>query len=209
MASPAAPAGVQRRRCVWCGTDPLYVRYHDQEWGVPSHDARHLFEMLVLEGFQAGLSWITILRKREAFRAALLDFDVQALASTGGGWLDACLHNPGIIRNRLKLQSVPKNARAWLALPDPVDFIWSVVGGSPVIHHYASAHDIPTAGPEAHALSRLLKSRGFTFVGPIVCQSYLQAIGCLMDHTTDCSRHLELTHAAPAARDGAGAAARP
>jgi len=176
-------------RCRWCGDDPLYVRYHDTEWGVPSRDPRHLFEMLILEGFQAGLSWITILRRREALRDALLDFDPEALARTDEAWVQDRMQDARIIRNRLKLRAAGANARAWLALPDPVGLVWSVVGGRPLIHHYAVQEDAPVAGPEAEALSRLLKRHGFTFVGPTICQSYLQAIGCLMDHTTDCHRH--------------------
>ena len=174
------------RRCTWCSDDPLYVAYHDHEWGVPSHDPRHLFELLILEGFQAGLSWLTILRRREAFRAALQGFDPEVLATTDDAWVQQQMQNPTIIRNRLKLQAVGKNARAWLALPDPVEFIWSVVGGQPRIHRYEQVADIPVAGPEAQQLSKQLKKSGFTFVGPTICQSYLQAIGCLMDHTTDC-----------------------
>lgn len=184
------------QRCAWCGDDPLYIRYHDEEWGVASHDAAHLFEMLLLEGFQAGLSWITVLRKREALRAALLGFDPRALAATDDAWLQRNLQDPAIIRNRLKLRAAGVNARAWLALADPVDLIWSTVNGKPVIHHYATTAEIPVAGPEAQQLSKRLKKLGFTFVGPTICQSYLQAIGCLMDHTTDCGRHPVLAAAA-------------
>jgi DNA-3-methyladenine glycosylase I len=190
--TPGAPAGTVRR-CAWCGDDPIYVRYHDHEWGVPSHDARHLFEMLILEGFQAGLSWITILRRREALRAALLEFDPQSLARTDEAWVQDRMQNPAIIRNRLKLRAAGRNARAWLSLANPVDLIWSSVGGQPIIHQYARTEDIPVAGPEAQALSKQLKGLGFTFVGPTICQSYLQAIGCLMDHTTDCDRHRALS----------------
>jgi DNA-3-methyladenine glycosylase I len=185
----AMPPVVQPVRCRWCGDDPLYVRYHDSEWGVPSRDPAHLFEMLILEGFQAGLSWITVLRKREALRAALLGFDPRALACTDDAWVQSRMQDPAIIRNRLKLRAAGTNARAWLALPDPVALVWSVVDDSPRIHRYASTDTIPVAGPEAQSLSRLLKGHGFTFVGPTICQSYLQAIGCLMDHTTDCHRH--------------------
>ncbi|WP_417251872.1 DNA-3-methyladenine glycosylase I [Castellaniella sp.] len=179
-------------RCAWCTDDPLYIHYHDHEWGVPSYDAGHLFEMLILEGFQAGLSWITILRKREAFREALASFDPHVLAATTPDWVAQHMQNPAIIRNRLKLQATGKNARAWLALKDPVDLVWSAVGGQPQVHHYAHTTEIPTAGPEAQALSKLLKRHGFTFVGPTICQSYLQAIGALMDHTTSCFRHAML-----------------
>lgn len=176
-------------RCSWCSDDPLYVRYHDTEWGVPSRDPGHLFEMLILEGFQAGLSWLTILRRREALRAALLDFDPEALSRTDEAWVQDRMQDASIIRNRLKLRAASANARAWLALPDPVGLVWSVVGDRPLIHRYAVSQDVPVTGPEAEALSRLLKQHGFTFVGPTICQSYLQAIGCLMDHTTDCHRH--------------------
>ncbi|CAM5189318.1 DNA-3-methyladenine glycosylase I OS=Castellaniella defragrans OX=75697 GN=HNR28_000794 PE=4 SV=1 [Castellaniella defragrans] len=148
-----------------------------------------------MEGFQAGLSWITILRKREALRQALLGFDPQALAATDEAWVQDRMGNPAIIRNRLKLQAAGKNARAWLAVDDPVALIWSAVGGAPRIHHYAATADVPIVGPEAQALSKQLKALGFTFVGPTICQSYLQAIGCLMDHTTDCDRYRALSTA--------------
>ncbi len=153
-------------RCRWCTDDPLYVRYHDTEWGVPSRDpSAPVFEMLILEGFQAGLSWLTILRWREALRAALLDFDPEALARTDEAWVQDRMQDAAIIRNRLKLRAAGANARAWLALPDPVGLVWSVVGDRPLIHHYAVQEDAPVAGPEAEALSRLLKRHGFTFVG--------------------------------------------
>ena len=179
-------------RCGWCTADPLYRHYHDSEWGVPSRDPQHLFEMLILEGFQAGLSWLTVLRKRESLRAALLNFDPHALARTDEAWVQDRMQNPAIIRNRLKLRAAGRNARAWLALPDPVGLVWSVVGDRPQIHHYATLAEMPVVGPEAEALSRLLKQHGFTFVGPTICQSYLQAIGCLMDHVTDCHRYRAL-----------------
>ena len=180
------------KRCPWAGDSAIYIAYHDQEWGRPERDDRKLFELLILEGMQAGLSWITILRRREALRAALLDFDPEALARTDEAWVQDRMQDATLIRNRLKLRAAGANARAWLALPDPVGLVWSVVGGRPVIHHYAAPEDAPVAGPEAEALSRLLKRHGFTFVGPTICQSYLQAIGCLMDHTTDCHRHRAL-----------------
>ncbi|TAN26109.1 MAG: DNA-3-methyladenine glycosylase I [Castellaniella sp.] len=183
-------------RCAWCSDDPLYIRYHDEEWGVPSYDPDHLFELLLLEGFQAGLSWITILRKREAFREALLGFDPRALAATDATWVQDRMGNPAIIRNRLKLEAAGRNARAWLAIPDPVGLIWSVVDGRPLTHRYTTSADIPAAGPEAQVLSKRLKKLGFTFVGPTICHSYLQAIGCLMDHTTDCDRYRTLADAA-------------
>lgn len=188
------------RRCSWCTGDPLYIRYHDEEWGVPSRDPAHLFEMLVLEGFQAGLSWITVLRKRAAFREALLGFDPHALAQADDTWLAACLQNAAIIRHRRKLEAARDNARAWLGLPDPVGLVWSVTGGQPRIHHYDAPADVPTAGPEAQALSARLRQAGFRYVGPTICQSYLQAIGALMDHTRDCHRYAALSGTPQAGR---------
>lgn len=181
------------QRCAWCTDDADYIRYHDEEWGVPSRDPAHLFEMLLLEGFQAGLSWITILRRREDFRRALLEFDPRRLAVADDHWLADQMNNPAIIRNRLKLLAARSNAQAWLALPDPVGLVWSFTGGRSVIHDYDSTADIPVIGPQAEAMSRSLKKAGFKFVGPTICQSYLQAIGCLMDHTTDCHRHAALS----------------
>lgn len=179
-------------RCQWCTDDEQYIYYHDHEWGVPSRDPRHLFEMLILEGFQAGLSWITILRKRQAFKDAFYNFDPIALAKADESWLDTNMQNPAIIRNRLKLKSTIINANAWLNIKDPTDMIWSVVKNKPVINNYASHADIPVISSYAEILSKTLKKQGFKFVGPTICQSYLQATGCLMDHTTDCFRHAEL-----------------
>lgn len=181
------------QRCAWCTDDPLYIQYHDQEWGVPSRDPAYLFQMLILEGFQAGLSWLTVLRKREAFHKALLGFDPVRLAAADDAWVEANMSNAGIIRNRLKLQATRINARAWLDHHDPVNLVWSFTNGKPVVHHYAPGDPIPAAGPEAQALSASLRKAGFKFVGPTICQSYLQAIGCLMDHTTDCHRHPALS----------------
>ncbi|MCC2596359.1 DNA-3-methyladenine glycosylase I [Pusillimonas sp. MFBS29] len=179
-------------RCGWCSSDPAYMHYHDTEWGVPSHDPRYLFEMLLLEGFQAGLSWITVLKKRPRYREVLFQFDPEKLANIGDDYIETLMQDPGIIRNRLKLNAARQNARAWLAQPTPVDLIWSFVGGQPRIHHYATMQDVPVITPEAEQMSRTLKKAGFNFVGPTICQSYMQAIGCLMDHTTDCHRHQAL-----------------
>ncbi|NYT84572.1 DNA-3-methyladenine glycosylase I [Pusillimonas harenae] len=176
-------------RCAWCSSDPIYIDYHDTEWGVPSRDPHHLFEMLLLEGFQAGLSWITVLKKRPRYREVLFNFDPEKLASISDDYIETLMQDPGIIRNRLKLNAARQNARAWLAQPDPVALIWSFVGGQPKIHQYPSMHDVPVITPEAQQMSRTLKKAGFNFVGPTICQSYMQAIGCLMDHTTDCHRH--------------------
>src|SRR5690606_38992422 len=181
------------QRCRWCSDDPIYQAYHDTEWGVPSYDARHLFEKLLLEGFQAGLSWITVLKKRPHYRDVMFNFDAQALASMSDDYIETLMQDAGIIRNRLKLNAARTNARAWLELPDPVDYLWSFVGGRPVIHHYAAHQDIPVISPEAQTMSRALKKAGFTFVGPTICHSYLQAVGGFMDHTTDCFRHAALS----------------
>ncbi|MDS1139781.1 DNA-3-methyladenine glycosylase I [Pusillimonas sp. SM2304] len=179
-------------RCAWCSSDPVYMAYHDTEWGVPSHDPRHLFEMLLLEGFQAGLSWITVLKKRPRYRQVMFGFDPERLAGMSDGYIQELMQDPGIIRNRLKLNAARQNAQAWLRQSDPVALIWSFVDGQPKINHYARMQDVPTITPEAQTMSRTLKKAGFNFVGPTICQSYLQAIGCLMDHTTDCHRHAAL-----------------
>lgn len=180
------------KRCHWCTEDPAYIAYHDTEWGVPSRDPRHLFEMLVLEGFQAGLSWITVLKKRPRYREVMFNFDPDQLANMDDAYIDTLMHDSGIIRNRLKLNAARQNARAWLALPDPVDLMWSFVGGSPIINHYEQHAHIPLVTPQAEAMSRTLKKAEFKFVGPTICQSYLQAIGGIMDHTTDCHRYKAL-----------------
>ena len=189
ISSQDAPA---LARCAWCTNDPLYVHYHDTEWGVPSHDPRHLFEMLLLEGFQAGLSWITVLKKREHYRQVMFKFNPEQLANMSDDYIEKLMQDPGIIRNRLKLNATRKNARAWLAQADPVDLIWSFTGGQPKINHYATIQDIPAITPEAQLMSRTLKKAGFTFVGPTICQAYMQAIGCQMDHITSCHRYAEL-----------------
>ncbi|HUH61262.1 MAG TPA: DNA-3-methyladenine glycosylase I [Candidimonas sp.] len=181
------------KRCYWCTEDPDYIAYHDTEWGVPSRDPRHLFEMLILEGFQAGLSWITILKKRPRFRQALFHFDPSQLASMTDDYInDVLMQDAGIVRNRLKLRAARQNAQAWLALDDPADTIWSFVGGTPKINHHAAHDNVPTSSPEAEAMSKTLKKAGFTFVGPTICYSYLQAVGCIMDHTVDCHRYNQL-----------------
>lgn len=180
------------QRCHWCTLDPVYIQYHDYEWGTPSRDPHHLFEMLILEGFQAGLSWITVLKKRPRFREVLFNFDPDQLAVMSDTYIDTLLQDSGIIRNRLKLNATRQNARAWLALADPVDFIWSVVGHTPIINHFAAHADVPAITPEAEILSRKLKKAGFNFVGPTVCYAYMQATGMVMDHTTDCWRYGDL-----------------
>jgi DNA-3-methyladenine glycosylase I len=176
-------------RCFWCNDDPLYIRYHDEEWGVPSRDARHLFEMLLLEGAQAGLSWITVLKKRERYREVLFGFDAERLALMTDAQIEERMQDPGIIRNRLKLKAARQNAQAWLKLEDPVTLLWSFVGGAPKINHFNGRGDVPAVTPEAEAMSRALKKLGFTFVGPTICYAYMQATGMVMDHTADCDRY--------------------
>lgn len=181
------------KRCEWCGDDPLYVAYHDSEWGVPSFDDAHLFEMLLLEGQQAGLSWITILRKRENFRAALDGFDPERIARYTPARIDKLMANPGIIRNRLKLEAAVKNARGFLAARDEFDgfhrYLWSFVGGRPIQHRFASLRDLPATSTESDAMSRALKKRGFSFVGSTICYSLMQAVGMVNDHVVSCPRH--------------------
>lgn len=179
-------------RCFWCTSDPLYIAYHDEEWGVPLRDPQRLFELLLLEGFQAGLSWITVLKKRERYRQVLWGFDVERLARMSDGEIEDRLQDPGIIRNRLKLQAARQNARAWLKLEDPVALLWSFVGGVPKINHFAGRAEVPAVSPEAEAMSKALKKLGFSFVGPTICYAYMQAAGMVMDHTTDCDRYAEL-----------------
>ena len=162
-----------RTRCSWCGTDPLYVRYHDEEWGVPSHDDQHLFEMLILEGAQAGLSWITILRKREAYRRAFADFDPSRVARYTPARIERLLADPGIVRNRLKVAGAVGNAKAFLEVQREAGsfdrYIWQFVGGAPKVNWPARMRDVPPRTPESDAMSRDLKKRGFTFVGSTIC----------------------------------------
>lgn len=185
-------------RCFWCSDDPLYQAYHDAEWGVPLDDPQRLFELLLLEGFQAGLSWFTVLKKREHYRRALFGFDAGRLAVLDDAGIERLLQDPGIIRNRRKLEAARQNARAWLRLEDPAGWLWSFVGGAPRINRFRTPAEVPATTPEAVALSRALKKAGFAFVGPTICYAFMQACGMVMDHTVDCDRHAEL--AEPAAR---------
>jgi len=179
-------------RCAWCGTDPLYIDYHDREWGVPARDPQVLFEFLLLEAFQAGLSWITVLRKRERYRQVLFGFDAERLARMSDAEIDERMLDPGIIRNRLKLKAARQNARAWLQLEDPGGFVWSFVDGEPKVNRFERIDQVPAVTPEAEAMSRALKKAGFSFVGPTICYAYMQACGMVMDHLTYCERHAEL-----------------
>lgn len=179
-------------RCAWCGTDPLYIDYHDREWGVPTRDPQVLFEFLLLEAFQAGLSWITVLRKRERYRQVLFGFDAERLARLSDEEIEALMQDPGIIRNRRKLEAARSNARAWLQLENPVELLWSFVEGRPKINCFERIDQVPAVTPEAEAMSRALKKAGFSFVGPTICYAYMQACGMVMDHTLDCDRHAQL-----------------
>jgi DNA-3-methyladenine glycosylase I len=182
-----------RIRCDWAGSDPLYVAYHDQEWGVPLHDDRRLFEMLILEGFQAGLSWITILRKRENFRRAFDGFDPVAMARWDEAKVDALLADAGIVRNRAKIEAAIASARACVALADEPGgfsgFLWSFVDGRPIVNRRRTMAEVPAETAEARALSKELKRRGFRFCGPTITYAFMQATGMVDDHLVDCFRH--------------------
>ena len=185
------------RRCEWAPEgDPLYLAYHDEEWGVPSRDDRHLFELLVLEGAQAGLSWATILRKREGYRRAFAGFDPEAVARFGAADVERLLGDVGIVRNRLKIESAVANAHATLAVQAErgslAAYLWDVVGGEPKVNHWTSLGEIPSETEESRALSRDLKRRGFRFVGPTVCYAFMQATGLVNDHVVACYRYAEL-----------------
>ncbi len=180
-------------RCAWVGDDPLYRDYHDREWGVPVRDARVLFEFLILEGAQAGLSWITVLKKRARYREVFAGFDPERIARYDDAQKALLLADPGIIRNRAKIDATVGNARAWLALQDagidPVTWLWSFVGGQPVQNAWATIQDAPVRTPASDAMSKALKARGFKFVGSTICYAWMQAVGMVNDHTTDCFRH--------------------
>jgi DNA-3-methyladenine glycosylase I len=180
-------------RCPWCGDDPLYVRYHDEEWGVPLHDENRLFEMLILEGAQAGLSWITILRKRDAYREAFDGFDPARVARYTGARVEKLMKNPGIVRNRAKIAAAIGNAKATLAVQDEFGsldrFLWDAVGGAPRRNSPRTLGDVPATTPQSDALSRLLLKRGFKFVGSTICYAFMQAVGMVDDHLVSCHRH--------------------
>ncbi len=184
-------------RCEWAGTtDPLMIRYHDEDWGVPSRDERHVFEMLTLEGAQAGLSWTTILRKREGYRRAFAAFDMAAIAAFGPDDVERLMADAGIVRNRAKIVSVIDNARAALALRDAgtglVDHLWSFVDGTAIQNTWQRMGEIPAETAESKAMSRDLRARGFRFVGPTICYALMQSIGMVNDHTVDCVRWSEV-----------------
>ncbi|HSG98456.1 MAG TPA: DNA-3-methyladenine glycosylase I [candidate division Zixibacteria bacterium] len=185
-----------RRRCAWTGDDPLMIEYHDCEWGEPVSDDRTHFEFLVLDAAQAGLSWRTILYKREGYRAAFADFDPDKVARFTEKRIAKLLENPGIVRNRLKVQSAVTNARAFLKTQREFgsfnSYIWRFVDGKPIINRWKSTTEIPAKTPEAEAMSKDLKQRGFSFCGPTICYAYMQAAGLVNDHQTNCFRRAEL-----------------
>lgn len=183
-------------RCPWAGDDPLYVAYHDEEWGVPVHDDRTLFEFLILEGAQAGLSWSTILNKREGYRRAFDNFDPQKVAAYDEAKIAALLQNPGIVRNRLKVRSAVQNAQAFLDVQEEFGsfdaYIWRFVDGQPIQNRWQELTQVPAETDESRAMSKALKKRGFNFVGPTIMYAYMQAVGLVNDHLVSCFRHDEV-----------------
>ena len=179
-------------RCGWCSSDPLYISYHDEEWGVPVFDERILFEFLILEGAQAGLSWITVLKKRPNYFNAFDNFDIEKIARYDQRKINQLLQDPGIIRNRLKIEATVLNAKATLQLLDEgtslVDYLWSFVG-EPIINEYRTLKEVPASTPISDTMSKSLKKRGFKFVGSTICYAFMQAVGMVNDHTTDCFRY--------------------
>jgi DNA-3-methyladenine glycosylase I len=189
-----------RERCEWVPAgDPLYVTYHDEEWGVPSHDDRHLFELLTLEGAQAGLSWATILRKREGYRAAFADFDAERVARYGPADVERLLADRAIVRNRLKVAAAVENARRVLDVQNEFGsldaYLWRFVDGVPIVGRWRTVGEIPAETPDSRRMSRELKGRGFRFVGPTICYAFMQAAGLVNDHVVGCFRYAELTRA--------------
>lgn len=185
-----------RPRCTWAGSDPLHRQYHDTEWGVPERDARALWEKLVLDSFQAGLAWITILRKREAFRTAFGGFEPEVVARYGEADVARLLADAGIVRSRAKIEATIGNARAYLAMRDAGEdfsvFAWGFVGGAPIINQWQDTASVPAETPLARELSKALKARGFKFVGPVIVYAWMQASGLVNDHLTECFRHPEV-----------------
>lgn len=183
-------------RCDWAGTDPDMVAYHDEDWGVPVRDDRKLFEMLILEGAQAGLSWSTILKRREGYRKAFDDFDVEKVANYDEKKIASLLQDTGIIRNKLKVNAAVTNARCFVEVQEEFgsfsEYIWQFVGGKPMINHWKTQDEVPATTPESDAMSKDLKKRGFKFVGSTICYAYMQSTGMVNDHTVDCFRHDQL-----------------
>jgi DNA-3-methyladenine glycosylase I len=183
---------VMKKRCEWCGNDPLYIKYHDEEWGVPVHDDHKLFEMLILEGAQAGLSWITVLKKRENYRKAFNNFDPEKISKYSDKKIAKLLENPGIIRNRLKVNSTVTNAKTFLAVKKEFGsfdrYIWQFVNHKPIVNNFKSMKDLPAKTELSDMMSIDLKKRGFKFIGSTICYAFMQAVGMVDDHTTDCFR---------------------
>jgi len=183
-------------RCEWCGSDPLYVTYHDEEWGVPVHDDRKLFEFLILEGAQAGLSWITILKRREGYRRAFDEFDVAKVAAYGEADAERLLADPGIIRNRAKIRSAIQNARAFSKVQEEFgsfdSYIWRFVDGVPIINRFRTMDDIPATSDLSDTISKDMKKRGFSFVGSTIVYAHMQATGMVNDHVVSCFRHAQI-----------------
>jgi DNA-3-methyladenine glycosylase I len=182
-------------RCAWCGNDPLYVQYHDEVWGVPVYDDQQLFAKLILDGAQAGLSWITILRKQESYYAAFDNFDPEKIARYDDEKIAELLQNPGIVRNRLKVESAVKNAKGYLKIKEEhgsfSDFLWQFVGGKPIQNSWTSMGELPAKTAESEAMSKTLKMLGFNFVGPTIVYAFMQAVGMVNDHVVDCFRYAE------------------
>ena len=179
-------------RCGWCGTEPLYTDYHDNEWGVPERDPRALWEKLVLDGFQAGLSWITILRKRDSFREVFEGFDPERVARWGEKDIENALQNPGIIRHRGKIEATVKGARLFLEIESDKGFtpwLWGFVDGAPVQNRWTSLSEVPASTDQSVTMSKALKKRGFNFCGPVICYAFMQAVGMVNDHITTCHCH--------------------
>lgn len=181
---------MEKQRCSWVTDDPLYIRYHDEEWGRPVHHDRKLFEMLTLEGQQAGLSWITILKRRESYREAFAGFDPKIISRYDQEKIEELLNNEGIIRNRRKIESVVTNAKAFLEIQQEFGsfdaYIWQFTGGSPINNHFESHRDVPAYTERSEQMSKALKKKGFSFVGPTICYAFMQAVGMVNDHTKDC-----------------------
>lgn len=180
-------------KCPWALTDPLSEHYHDEQWGLAVHDDRILFEMLLLEGAQAGLSWVTVLKKRPAYRELFDNFDAQKIARYDSNKFDRLMQNPAIIRNRLKIQAMIENARGFLAVQEEFGsfdpYIWQFVGGKPLQNSWQTLQEVPTTSPQAQAMSKDLRQRGFKFVGPTICYAYMQAVGMVNDHLVSCFRY--------------------
>jgi DNA-3-methyladenine glycosylase I len=183
------------KRCAWVSNDPLYIDYHDKEWGVPVYDDRRLFEFLILEGAQAGLSWITVLKKRAHYKKVFFNFDAEKIVTLTSTQIEKLLQDPGIIRNKLKVNATVQNAKQYLRLQEKSsfsDYIWQFVDGKPIQNHFDALTDIPTSTALSDKMSKQLKKDGFKFIGSTICYAYMQAVGMVNDHTTDCFRYNEM-----------------